>query len=69
MFIFRFAMHELGLSSRRPFKKSAKVVGEVRKEIFLNFTFVDLMSYFIYLAVKLVQGNFDEQIDVHTCTC
>ncbi|KAJ1686088.1 hypothetical protein LUZ63_017478 [Rhynchospora breviuscula] len=24
-----FAMHELGLSSRRPFKKSAKVVGEV----------------------------------------
>lgn len=25
-----FAMHELGLSSRKPFKKCARVVGEVR---------------------------------------
>lgn len=26
---YRFAMHELGLSSKKPFKKCARVVGEV----------------------------------------
>ena len=29
---FSFAMHELGLSSKKPFKKSARVVGEVRHD-------------------------------------
>lgn len=29
----RFAMHELGISSKKPFKKCARVVGEVRKAL------------------------------------
>lgn len=55
-FVCRFAMHELGLSSRKPFKKCARVVGEVTFLLIFsvgNISFYLLKKYWTILLLVI----------------
>lgn len=49
LWIYRFAMHELGLSSKKPFKKCARVVGEVSCWIKLSIIVVTNDNYYLII--------------------
>lgn len=59
---FRYAMHELGLSSKKPFKKCARVVGEV-KFLFNHFFGKDRFIVGYFRCILCNSGNVIE----HCC--
>lgn len=65
-FAHRFAMHELGLSSRKPFKKCARVVGEVR---FLAIYIQVLFKRSIVYMYPQIYVDYDVHIDTFIVWC
>ena len=53
---YRFAMHELGLSSRKPFKKCARVVGEVKFWLWCSVSlYLRQCICFLFLKILLLR--------------